>query len=242
MYLIASFILLIIIIILYFSVPQKRAFFLKPLNQFDTNLKVAALTFDDGPSEHWTPLLLDLLKKYNVRASFFVVGEKAAAYPDIVLRIQKEGHVIGEHTYFHEKMIFRSPGYVQSDLLKTDALFRRLQIGNQSFFRPPYGAKILVLPFELKRMNKMMITWNIEPKAQYKRENYDSEAVSSFITDHIKPGSIILLHDGWTGNPAPFLKAVEKTILSLKKKGYRFITIDEGLNIASHRKEKNNSN
>ena len=217
--------------VLYYSIPQSRSFFLKPIDRFNTDCKVVALTFDDGPSPQWTPRLLDILKKYDVNASFFLVGEKMISHLDIAKRIQREGHFIGEHTFNHNRMIFKSSGFIKHDLEKMDNLFNSTGIGNTGYFRPPYGVKLLVLPYILKKQHKSMVTWDVEPKAQYEREFFNPKKISAYILSNTRPGSIILLHDGWSGDPSLFLKAVEDTIIGLRKHGYSFITIEEGIKL-----------
>jgi peptidoglycan/xylan/chitin deacetylase (PgdA/CDA1 family) len=226
---VAAGLLIMIIIVLSVSIPLDNGFFLKPIDHFKTNLKIAALTFDDGPSQQWTPLLLDLLKKYSVKATFFIVGEKIVLHKKLALRIQREGHTIGQHTYYHNRMIFKSQWFIRNDLKKMDELFHSVGLAKAVYFRPPYGSKLLTLPYELKRSKKIMITWNVEPKAQYDRNSINAEEISSYIIENTKPGSIILLHDGWSGDPKPFLQTVEKTITGLKKKGYKFVTVEAGL-------------
>jgi peptidoglycan/xylan/chitin deacetylase (PgdA/CDA1 family) len=228
---VAAALLTMIIIVLSISIPLDNGFFLKPISHFETNSKIAALTFDDGPSPQWTPLLLDLLKKYSVKATFFIVGEKIVMNKQLALRIQREGHTIGQHTYHHNRMIFKSPRFIRNDLKKMDNLFNSVGLRDTVYFRPPYGAKLLVLPYELKKLKKIMITWDVEPKAQYDRDSFKTEEISSFIIQNTKPGSIILLHDGWSGDPKPFLQTVEKTITGLMKKGYKFVTVKEGLHL-----------
>jgi peptidoglycan/xylan/chitin deacetylase (PgdA/CDA1 family) len=228
---VAAALLTMIIIVLSVSIPLDNGFFLKPINHFDTDSKIVALTFDDGPSKQWTPLLLDLLKKYSVKATFFIVGEKIIMNKELALRIQREGHAVGQHTYYHNRMIFKSQWFIRNDLKKMDELFQSVGLEKTVYFRPPYGSKLLSLPYELKRSRKIMITWNVESKAQYDRDSIKADEISSYIIKNTKPGSIILLHDGWSGDPKPFLKTVEKTITGLKKKGYKFVTVEEGLRL-----------
>jgi peptidoglycan/xylan/chitin deacetylase (PgdA/CDA1 family) len=240
---VAAALLTLIIIVLSVSIPLDNGFFLKPIDHFETNSKISALTFDDGPSPKWTPLLLDLLKKYSVKATFFVVGEKIVMHKELALRIQREGHTIGQHTYYHNRMIFKSQRFIRNDLKKMDELFHSVGLGETVYFRPPYGSKLLALPYELKMTKKIMITWNVEPKAQYDRDSINAEEISSYIIENTKPGSIILLHDGWSGDPKPFLQTVEKTITGLKKKGYKFVTVEAGLRLngAGSKNTKNTS-
>jgi peptidoglycan/xylan/chitin deacetylase (PgdA/CDA1 family) len=230
----------------FFYVYQNRysttwALFIKPLYRFETNEKIVALTFDDGPNSVWTPLLLDLLKKHSVKATFFVIGKHAEKNKGIIQRAIREGHVIGNHTYNHDLMIFHSYSFIKNDLEKTDTILSGLGVSNTSFFRPPSGEKMILLPLVLKNMNKVLVMWDVTPHMEQfitKRLN-NSTSLSQYVADisqnsieKCRIGSIILLHDGWYCNLEPLLKAVEQIIISLKNKGFRFVTIQEGIDIS----------
>jgi peptidoglycan/xylan/chitin deacetylase (PgdA/CDA1 family) len=213
---------------------------MKPLDRFETKEKIVALTFDDGPARNCTPPLLDLLKRYAVRATFFVVGERVERYnnKETVKREIREGHLIGEHSYRHDIMIFHSFSFIKNDVKRMDDLLLSLGASNLSFYRPPTGCKMIILPLVLRSMNKTLVMWNVQPPEQYiyrtMSEEFKSQyatALSQYVIDKCQPGSIILFHDGWWGDEVPMMRALEQIIVELKKRGYRFVTIQEGLDM-----------
>jgi peptidoglycan/xylan/chitin deacetylase (PgdA/CDA1 family) len=208
-----------------FSRPPDRALFIDPVFNLGIKEKVVALTFDDGPSPETTPVVLDILKQFKIKATFFLVGEKIEKNPEIARRIISEGHSIGHHTFHHQRMIFKTPGYIEKDILKMDNLFRKIGYGETDLYRPPFGNKLIILPFVLKKMGKKLITWDVEPKSQYDRDNFSGERIADEVLQQVKPGSIILLHDGWSGVSKKLSLALNKIITHLKNNGYKFVKI-----------------
>lgn len=104
-----------------------------------TSKQPIALTFDDGPDPEYTPLLLDLLKKHNIKVTFFVLGRKAEQYPDLIQRMHSEGHLVGIHNYVHWSNALMSPKKVREQVNKTANVIDRI-IGKRTFYyRPPWG-------------------------------------------------------------------------------------------------------
>src|SRR3989339_162866 len=218
-------------IFLYYNRPPYRSLIIDPLYHFETQEKIVALTFDDGPSETWTPLLLDLLEKYEVKATFFMIGENIEKFPDVAKSVYEKGHEIGSHSYNHKRMIFKTPGFIRSDLEKTDRIIKDLGVSEVKSYRPPYGDKMILLPLELKKQGKTLVTFDVQAMSEYQRENQDSSMISREILDQIEPGSIIVMHDGRGYNSTTFLKAVEEIIVELKTEGYRFVKVQEGISL-----------
>ncbi|MDN3020224.1 polysaccharide deacetylase family protein [Paenibacillus sp. BSR1-1] len=190
-------------------------------NQVETNQKVVALTFDDGPTKN-VEQILPLLKKYNAKATFFLIGNEIEKSPEEAAMIVKAGHQVGNHTYSHNRMIFKSPSYIKDEIEKTDRLLRKAGYKGEIDFRPPNGKKLFGLPFYLSKHNRDTITWNLEPDTYYTTA---SDKVK-YVADHIKPGSIILMHPMYdrTGNE---LEAIEGILKTLSDEGYRFVTVNE---------------
>jgi len=221
------FCITIVFIHYFYNCPWHRAFLMKPIDKFDTNEKIIALTFDDGPSEQRTSRLLDLLREHEVKATFFVLGENVEKNPKITRRIIKEGHLIANHSYTHPRMIFKSPGFIKKEIEETDKQLSSLGAGNLDYFRPPYCDKMIILPLVLKAVDKKLVTCSFDPMAQYDSD-YDSNKVSKQVLSGIEPGSIVVLHDGRKDDVEEFVRAVEKIIVELKKQGYSFVTVEEG--------------
>lgn len=183
--------------------------------------KVVALTFDDGPNPEGTPAILDLLERYNIKATFFVIGKRVKKYPELTQKIWKSGHQVGNHTWSHSIMIFKSASLIRQEIKKTDKLLRKLGYTEEIFFRPPCGMHLSTGVHQLKKMNKKdilfdAIGWDwISPGVD--------QIVSNVVTA-VGPGSIILLHDG-VGNQQETVVAAEKIIKQLQEEGYRFVTV-----------------
>ncbi|MBM7653361.1 polysaccharide deacetylase family protein [Neobacillus cucumis] len=186
-----------------------------------TNQKVVALTFDDGPTNN-VEQILPLLKRYNAKATFFLIGNEIKKNPIEAKKIVEAGQQIGNHTYSHQRMIFKSPTYIKEEIEKTDQLIRKAGYKGEIDFRPPNGKKLVGLPYYLSKHNRETITWNIEP------DSYFSTAADKvrYVKKNITPGSIILIHPMYdhTGNE---LKTIQGIIVGLTKEGYRFITVNE---------------
>lgn len=193
--------------------------------QIETNEKVVALTFDDGPTEKVNQIL-PLLDKYNVKATFFLIGQDIEKYPDGAQQIAKAGHQIGNHTYSHNRMVFKTPSFIKKELEKTDQLIRKAGYTGDIDFRPPYGKKLVGLPYYLKKQNKETITWNIEPDSFYSTA---SDKVK-YVEENVTPGSIILLHPMYE-DADQALQTIEGVIHALMEKGYTFVTVDELQNL-----------
>ncbi|WP_338450230.1 polysaccharide deacetylase family protein [Niallia oryzisoli] len=190
-------------------------------SQVETNKKVVALTFDDGPTENVNGIL-PLLDKYNVKATFFLIGQDIEKYPEGTEQIAAAGHQIGNHTYSHNRMVFKTPSFIKEELEKTDQLIREAGYEGDIDFRPPYGKKLVGLPYYLKKHNKESITWNLEPDSYYSAA---SDKVK-YVEENVKPGSIILVHPMY-GDLVQALQTIEGIIQSLQEKGYTFVTVDE---------------
>ena len=136
----------------------------KPIRYVKTNEKIALLSFDDGPSVPYTMQILDILDKYDAKATFFVVGINVKRYPDLIQEIIKRGHEIGNHSYSHEKLKSRSADFIKKDLAKTDVLIRKQGYTKVIPFRAPFGQLSNNLEIALRRLEKPHILFNFLPK------------------------------------------------------------------------------
>jgi chitin deacetylase len=221
----AAFLLLFVSTFLY-SRSWQNALFIKPLHSLETTQKLVALTFDDGPSTVRTLPLLALLKKHNVKATFFMLGENIEKHPEIAKEVFKDGHLIGNHSYNHPRLVFKSPAFVRRQIEKTDTLIQQLGRTEVKYFRPPFSSKYIVLPYLLWTMNKTLVTGTYDPPAEY-AQPYPAEKVANQVVSNISNGAIIYLHDGKSTDKEAFLKSVELIIIRLKEKGYQFVRLDQ---------------
>lgn len=208
-----------------YSRSWQNAFFVNPLYKISTDEKVVAITFDDGPSETITPALLNLLNKYNVKATFFMLGENIEKHPDIAHAVYDQEHLIGNHSYNHPRLIFKSPSFTREQITKTDLLIKSLGQKNVQYFRPPYSSKYIILPLVLQSLDKKLVTGTYDPPSEYVSP-YNAKNVADEVIENTKPGSIIYLHDGKATDQGQFIESVELIILGLKEKGYKFVRLD----------------
>ncbi|MEH7413840.1 polysaccharide deacetylase family protein [Neobacillus drentensis] len=190
-------------------------------DQVKTNHKVVALTFDDGPTNN-IDNILPLLKQYNAKATFFLIGNEIEKNPDEAKKIVDAGHQVGNHTFSHQRMIFKSPSYIKEEIEKTDKLIRNAGYKGEIDFRPPNGKKLFGLPYYLSKQNRDTITWNIEPDTYYS----STRDKVNYVKKNVTPGSIILIHPMYDQSGEE-LKTIQGILLSLSKQGYKFITVNE---------------
>lgn len=193
--------------------------------QVETNDKVVALTFDDGPTKN-TDAILSLLDDYQVKATFFLIGKDIEGQPEEARKIAEAGHQIGNHTYSHKRMVLKSPAFIKHEIEKTDDLIADIGYTESIVVRPPYGKKLIGFPYYLNKHKRETITWNLEPDTFFTQ----ADEKVRYVKENIRPGSIILMHPMYdsTGNE---LQAIEKILQTLMDEGYTFVTIDELLTI-----------
>ena len=177
----------------------------------------AALTFDDGPDARYTGALLDGLRARNIKVSFFLLGEKVEQNPDLVRRMQEEGHLVGNHTYHHVQLDKLSDAKAREEILKTNNLIYETTGTYPQYMRPPFGAwkKNLEL-----RVEMIPVFWTIDT-LDWKVQN--TEQIIKTVEEKVKDGSIILMHDEYKTTVEAALKLAD----SLKEKGYELVTVDE---------------
>lgn len=152
--------------------------------------KMAYLTFDDGPGGY-TENILDILKRYNVHAIFFVVGKNVALYPQTTKRIIRDGHTIGNHSYTHSNLATRKAVDVASELAKTQAIIQSTTGVQADLFRPPYGSINDTVRSSITSNNLSLMMWTVDPRDWAKP---GATVITQRILDSIQPGSNILLH------------------------------------------------
>lgn len=206
----------------------RYSFIHSPSCTLETTDSVLTLTFDDGPHPEVTPRLLQILRQYAVPATFFVNGDKLAAYPEVARQTLADGHTLGNHSMFHESMIFKSYTRIMKDVLDTDSMIRHVGQNYTPFYRPPYGRSFINLPRVLRDQNKRMVNWSIAPLAQY-HIPFDRPGIERQVAEAIHPGGIILLHDGMDHvDPEGLALAVEQIILDARASGYTFVELKFG--------------
>ncbi|HKQ79202.1 MAG TPA: polysaccharide deacetylase family protein [Blastocatellia bacterium] len=212
-----------------FQISKSRTFqfFGDIIPRINTRQKVVALTFDDGPTPGITGEVLSILEKENVKATFFVIGADLERNLEEGRKIVAAGHELGNHTYSHKRMVLKTPSFIESEITRTDQLIRQAGYQSAIHFRPPYGKKLVLLPYFLARTKRKTITWDVEPDS-YPEIAADSGKIVANALEKTRPGSIILLHVMYGGRRES-LNAVNGVITGLKAGGYSFKTVSEML-------------
>ena len=177
-----------------------------------------ALTFDDGPSTKYTPVLLDGLKERDVRATFFVIGANIEKDDNAALirRMKAEGHVIGNHTYHHVDLSKMDVLQAQEEIMMTDQLIEEITGEEPFLVRPPFGA----FPKEAEEEGKLYVKWTVDSE-DWVLQNTEA-AVRKVVTD-TKENDIILMHDCYGTS----VEAALQIVNILQERGYEFVTVDE---------------
>lgn len=191
-------------------------------DRVETNEKVVALTFDDGPDEH-TRELIDVLAEQRVRATFFVVGSQVEAHPRLTKALVDAGHQLGNHTYSHRRMVFVSKSTVAEEIERTDRAIRAAGQQGDIVFRPPTGKKLLSLPLYLDEHQRHTVMWDIEPDSG---ATPTAAEIVTTVRDEVRLGSIILLHPWYAGGAAT-RESIVGLVTELREQGYRFVTVAE---------------
>lgn len=197
-----------------------------------------SLTFDDGPDPVYTPQLLDLLKKYNAKATFFVVGVHAERHPELLKRMHEEGHVIGIHNYVHKSNWLMRPSTVKKQIHKTYDIIKDATGERVHYYRPPWG---IVNLFDFSNLGYLqIILWSSLFSDWRKRVGV--ERLKKRMMKKLSPGQVLLLHDcgaTWGADidaPANMLQALEHYMEEGTKRGFRFVHISEMIAITDKHK------
>ncbi|MEZ2278805.1 MAG: polysaccharide deacetylase family protein [Microcoleus sp.] len=194
-------------------------------NRADTEDKVVAITYDDGPYPPYTNQLLDVLDRYQVKATFFEIGRNIEKHPEIVPRIIARGDELANHSYSHKDMMFKPREFLLAEISKTDKLLRDLGVKQDSIsFRPPWGRRFLVLSYLLSQMHKKLIMWDVD--SQDYEKTHTVENIANQVINHVRSGSIVVMHDGG-GDRSKTVAATEIIVKTLQSQGYKFKTVSE---------------
>lgn len=179
--------------------------------------KKIALTFDDGPHPTYTPMLLDGLKERGIHATFFLLGQSAQNYPDLVRRMQEEGHLIGNHTFYHTDLKNADAVMLNREVVKTNEVIEKITGETPQYIRPPFGSH----DDNLEEMTGMLVVlWTVDP-LDWCCE--DAAAIVRRVEENAQDNAIILMHDSYKSSVMAALTVVDE----LQKQGYEFVTVDE---------------
>ncbi|MCJ8014573.1 polysaccharide deacetylase family protein [Paenibacillus sp. KQZ6P-2] len=180
-------------------------------------VKRVALTFDDGPHPKNTLKILELLKKYDAKATFFMLGNRVDFYPDVVKKIADQGHELGNHTWDHKDLTTLSTAEAIQEVERTNQAIKSAAGREPTVFRPPYGARNKAVE---NAISMPTVLWTIDT-LDWKSHNPDQ--ILKIVKENVKDGSIILMHDIHKTT----VEAVEPVLKYLKKEGYECVTVSE---------------
>jgi polysaccharide deacetylase family sporulation protein PdaB len=197
-------------------------------SEVNTTQKVVALTFDDGPYSPYTEQILDILKEYHVPATFFVIGQNAEKYPELVSRIALEGHQIGNHTYHHVDLLKVNRKTIETEIDRTNKVIAEIVGKSPQVVRPPHGFRDPVVMEAMKERGLKVVDWSVMSRDW---TNPGVEAIVERTVSKVQNGSIVLLHDGdgleAAASRAQTVEATRRIIPQLLEQGYKFVTVDE---------------
>lgn len=200
--------------------------------------RVVALTYDDGPNPPYTNAILNVLASERVHATFFLVGRAVQAYPDVVRREVALGNAVGNHTWDHPHLIVMNRSAIRSTLTRTDeAIFHATGVRTR-LMRPPFGARDWIVMQTAHRLGYTVVMWSVPLARDW--EYPSPRVIAQRVLTHVVDGSIIVLHDGNRGqlcpkmhisphvcDRSPDIEATQLIVESLKRRGFRFVTIPQ---------------
>ncbi len=182
-----------------------------------------ALTFDDGPNPNHTEKILNILKKYKIKATFFVLGSFAERYPEIIKKIYNQGHTIANHTMSHPMLTRVNQKQLEYQILETNKIIKKITGHTPTCIRPPYGMTNHHIHKYIKSIGMVSINWDLN-SFDYKK--LGSNKLAHWVLKKSQPGYVILMHDGG-GDRKQTIKALPIIIEGFQKRGMGFAKICE---------------
>lgn len=199
------------------------------LYKANTDKKIIALTFDDGPDDKFTPQILNVLRKHNVKATFFLLGTRVHKHPNIAKQILDDGHTIGNHTYWHPELTKKHIDSMVLEIEQNEKELEKILQIKTNLFRAPYGALTEEHIQKLSELGYRVVGWSIDTEDW---RNLPASEIKRKILIQLHPGAIVLMHSAghWTQDLSGTVEALDEIIPLLKKEGYMFVTIPEMFN------------
>ncbi|NMO94740.1 polysaccharide deacetylase family protein [Paenibacillus lemnae] len=201
-----------------------------------TSDKVIALTFDDGPDARSTTAILDLLKQYDAKATFFVVGNRVNKHPEIVVRERSEGHEIGNHSYSHPMFNRIGRDKLTSELQDTQQAIYKATGYHPVLFRPPGGSYSESIVQQCKTKGMLMVLWSWHQDTLDWRKP-GVQAIVNKVLKNAHNGDIVLMHD-FVADSQQTVEALHIILPELQKRGYRFVTVSQLLSYKDKENQK----
>ncbi|SFP92116.1 polysaccharide deacetylase family protein [Parafilimonas terrae] len=203
-------------------------FFIQTVCKANTSRKEIALTFDDGPLKNYTPQVLQVLKTHNIEAAFFCIGKHIEANEDLLKQVYNEGHIIGNHSYTHDKWFdLFSSAKISAELTATDNIIKNVTGRKPRFFRPPYGVINPNVKKAIVAGHYTTVGWSMR---SYDTMIKDEQTLLKRITRSVKPGDVFLFHDSCQAT----LNILPIFIQHLRQKGFNIVRLDKLLDIDAY--------
>ena len=207
------------------TTPTQQPIHNKIVYSVKSEKKLVALTFDDGPDSYFTPMILDILKENNIKATFFVIGSSAEKNPEIVQRMEAEGHIVGNHSYDHKDMKKLSEDALRDEIQKTEQVLDNILGKHTPVFRPPYGSVNQKNVDQISEMGYSVVNWSVDTRDW---AGTSQETMMNYVHKQMYPGGIILMHSsGRRTSIANTVKMLPTLIAELRDQGYEFVTVTE---------------
>lgn len=185
--------------------------------------KLVALTFDDGPDPEFTQPMLDALHAYDAKATFFVLGIQIEQHPELLLATAKAGHEIASHGVSHRIVSRISADEIERELVATEAAIKKITGTQPACYRPPCGIYNSTAVRLLRERSYWLVLWDIDTRDW---ERPGANVIAQRVLDAVRPGSVILMHDGGSDRTQTVV-AVRKILSILSKQGYQFVTVSD---------------
>ncbi len=218
----------ILILFASFWLPAPAAGWGEPIWGGPASVRRVALTFDDGPSPRCTPKIVNLLKRYGARATFFVLGERVEQYPGLVRAEVRAGCQVGNHTFDHPRLTRADQATVDREIERTSLDLDLLGCASSPrLFRPPYSAYNSRVLSYLTHTSRRLVLWGIDSGDW---QGLDAETIAKNVLSRVRPGAIIIFHDGDETGRAdrkPTVAALRIILPALRDAGYDLVTVSE---------------
>jgi|SRR5579863_1732123 len=220
----------------YQSMSPTGQWYGKTFTSLPPGTRQIALTYDDGPNDPHTLRLLDVLARHNVRATFFLIGRYVRQRPEIVREIAQAGHLVGNHTFSHPLLIFRSEAEIRRELSQCRSAIQQAIGEPSNLFRPPFGGRRPAVLRVARELGLQPIMWNV---TGYDWNAPPAAVIERKVSTRIRGGDVILLHDGghkqMGADRSQTIIATDHLLTRYKEQGYEFITIPQMLQEGSTR-------
>lgn len=193
--------------------------------------KLVVLTFDDGPYPPFTQELVAILEEKQVKATFFVVGNNASKFPEVVKLVESKGHEVALHAGEHKDFLRLNKAELAENISSGQKVLEELTGKPVKYMRPPHGFRDWAVMEEASKLGLKVVNWSVIPRDW---TNPGAQEIAARVCKDVKPGAIVLLHDGdapkQTASRSQTVKATSLIIDELRKNGYNFVTVSELLN------------